>query len=341
MVGLLFYRGKGFGHVPIEKVVRETEGEKRDEVNEKLRHQLASQAIIYQAFHRLFGTDGELPRARRQALPTYLKTTYEKIESNRHSLLAHLKNARLLLQRIEEFSSFIAETSKDARPDATKVQRILSGLSKKVDQLFELVEKTKNPAQLTRFAREYERVVRYVNVVVLHSVNPWLELQTQGLTTEFDFRHEEVVEAIRESASSQGLDWENDVEDYEAHRIRGTLGCRALLQLVDGSSKVVLLEYDRRRRAWQVKHFGPRITDVVDYELKKHGRTIPDDYDEKFEQPTFRLEEQSCRFLLVKRGTARIEATLVLDTSNLEIPWKVVYLKWNDDTLVDRDNMVS
>jgi hypothetical protein len=110
---------------------------------------------------------------------------------------------------------------------------------------------------------------------------------------------------------------------------------------VDGSSKVVLLEYDRRRRAWQVKHFGPRITDVVNYELKKHGRTIPDDYDEKFEQPTFRLEEQSCRFLLVKRGSARIEATLVLDTSNLEIPWKVVYLKWNDDTLVDRDKMVS
>ena len=150
-----------------------------------------------------------------------------------------------------------------------------------------------------------------------------------------------MAEALRESAADRGLDWDNDVEDYEAHRIRGTLGCRALLRLIDGTSKVVLLEYDRRRRAWEVKHLGPRITDVVQDELRKHGRRIPDDYDEKFEQPTFRLEEQSCRFLLVKRGTVRIEATLVLDASSSEYPWRVVYLKWNDDTLVDMGNVTA
>ena len=341
LIGLLFYRGNDFGQVPIEKVSRDPDAENRADATEKLKRQLNSQAIIYQAFHKLFRHEGDLPRARKHALPTYLKTTYERIEPNRHSLLAHLKNARLLLRRIEEFSFFIAESSGEARPDATKVERILSGLSKKVDQLFDQVEKTKNPAQLARFAREYERVVRYVNVVILHSVNPWLERHTRGLTTEFDFIEEEVVDAIRGASAGHGLDWNNDVEDCEAHLIRGTLGCRALLQLVDGSSKVVLLEYDRRRRAWQVKHFGPRIADVVNGELNKHGHRIPDDYDEKFEQPTFRMEEQSCRFLLIKKGSVRIEATLVLDLSNVEKPWRVVYLKWNDDVLADRDNIAS
>jgi hypothetical protein len=147
-----------------------------------------------------------------------------------------------------------------------------------------------------------------------------------------------VVDAIRESAALHGLDWDNDIERHEAHAIRGTLGCRALLQLVDGSSKVLLLEYDRRRRLWRVKHFGPRITDVVDNEVRNLGRSMPEDYDEKYEQPTFSLEEQSCRFLLVKRGAVRIEATLVLDATEMENPWKVVYLKWNDDVLVDRTN---
>jgi hypothetical protein len=175
-------------------------------------------------------------------------------------------------------------------------------------------------------------------VVILHSVNPWLGRQTEGLATEFDFRQEEVVEAIKSVAALHGLDWENDVERHEAHGIRGTLGCRALLQLADGSTKVVLLEYDRRRRAWQVKHFGPRITDVVNDEVRKLGRSLPDDYDEKYEQPTFSLEEQSCRFLLTKRNAVRVEATLVLDAAEMENPWKIVYLKWNDDVLIDRGN---
>jgi hypothetical protein len=268
----------------------------------------------------------------------YLKTTYEKIEANRHSLLGHLRNAGTLLKRIGEFAQFIAEAERSARAEAAKVERILTGFRRKVDELVKAVEKTTTSAELGRYVREYERVVRYVNVISLHSVNPWLGRQTAGLATDFDFRQEEVTDAIREAAASQGIDWENDVERHEAHRIRGTLGCRALLQLADGSSKAVLLEYDRRRRAWQVKHFGPRITDVVDQHLRSLGRSMPKDYDEKYEQPTFSLEEQSCRFLLIKRNAVRIEATLVLDARDMENPWKVVYLKWNDSILVDRND---
>ncbi len=341
MVGLLFFRRRGYGLSPVEKVIREVENGDRDEINQKLRHHLNSQAIIYQSFHKLFGYKKILSRARRQALPTYLKTTYEKIETNRHSLLAHLRNARLVLTRVEEFSQFVEEAERDARADTATVVRILSGLTKKVDQLFATVEKTKNPAQLARFAREYERVVRYVNTVILHAVNPWLKHQTQGLATEFDYVEDEVVEAMRQAASSFGLDWDADVERHEAHPIRGTLACRALLQLVDGSSKALLLEYDRRRRAWKVKHFGPRITDVIAEEARKHGRSVPEDYDEKFEQPTFSLVEQSCRFLFVKRNVARIEATLVLDSTELENPWRVVYFKWDDDVLVDRSSTLN
>ena len=64
----------------------------------------------------------------------------------------------------------------------------------------------------------------------------------------------------------------------------------------------------------------------------------PPEYDEKYEQPTVSLEEQSCRFLLVKRNQVRVEATLVLESSRTESPWKVVYLKWNNEILVDRDD---
>jgi hypothetical protein len=341
MVGLLFFRGKGFGLTPLEMMTRDASNGNRSEISQKLRRQLNSQAIVYQTFFNLFRHDTDLPRSRRQALPTYLKTTYEKIESNRHSLLAHLRNARMLLRRIAEFSQFISEADRNARGDNQKAERILSGFERKVNELVKAVEKTTTTAELERFAREYERVVRYINVVILHSVNPWLGRQTEGLATEFDFREEEVVEVIRETAALHGLDWDNDVERHEAHRIRGTLGCRALLQLVDGSSKVVILEYDRRRRAWRVKHFGPRIADIVSEEVRRFGRSIPDDYDEKYEQPTFSLEEQSCRFLLIKRNAVRIEATLVLDSSNTETPWKVVYLTWNEDVLVDRGNPLA
>jgi hypothetical protein len=33
---------------------------------------------------------------------------------------------------------------------------------------------------------------------------------------------------------------------------------------------------------------------------------------------------------------ARVEATLVLDGARGENPWRVVYLKYNDEVLVDR-----
>ena len=38
----------------------------------------------------------------------------------------------------------------------------------------------------------------------------------------------------------------------------------------------------------------------------------------------------------MKREVARIEATLVLDTSEKDNLWKVVYLRYNDDILTDR-----
>ncbi len=341
MVGLLFYRGKGFGENPIEKVTRDPTEGKRSEINHQLRRHLASQAIIYQAFYRLFGRAQKLPHSRRQGLPAYLKTTYENIEPNRHSLLAHLRNAQLLVKRIGEFADDIGQADPNAQSEATRVGQILAGLAGKTGEIQKAVEGTKDPAQLSRLAREYERVVRYVNVVILHSINPWLQRQTKDLATEFDFREEDVLEAVRASATSHGLDWKNDVERLVAHRIHGTLACRGLLKLVDGSSKVMLLEYDRRRQTWQVKHYGPRITDVVEEELQRYGRSIPTEYDEKYEQPTFSLKEQSCRFMLNKRGTARVEATLILEPSQIDKPWKVVFLKWNDEILVNRINPLA
>jgi hypothetical protein len=184
--------------------------------------------------------------------------------------------------------------------------------------------------------KEYERALKYLNTVVVHSVNPWLSRQTADLGTEFEFKKEDVENAVRRHASRQGLDWGEDVVGFEAHVIRGTLGCRALVKLADGASKVVLLDYDRKHQDWQVRHMGPRLTDVVRDALRQRGKALPDDYDEKFEQPTFRLDEQSCRFLWLKRDVARVEATLVLDSSRGDNPWRVVYLRYNDDVLVDR-----
>jgi hypothetical protein len=338
MVGLLFYRGKGFGEAPTERVTRDPTEGKTSEINQQLRRHLASQAIIYQAFYRLFARAQDLPHSRRMGLPAYLKTIYENIEPRRHTLLAHLKNAQLLVKRIGEFAEDIGEADPKVRSEATRVGQILAGLAGKTGEIQKTVEGTKDSTQLSRLAREHERVVRYINVVILHSINPWLQRQTKDLATEFDFREEDVLDAVRASVASHGLDWKNDVKGLEAHRIHGTLGCRGLLQLVDGSSKVVLLEYDRRRQNWQVTHYGPRITDVVEEELQRHGRSLPSEYDEKYEQPTFSLQEQSCRFMLNKRGTGRAEATLILDPSQNDRPWKVVFLKWNDEVLINRVN---
>ena len=176
-----------------------------------------------------------------------------------------------------------------------------------------------------------------MNTVVIHSVNPWLDRQTAELATEFEFRKEEVLKAVKLYTSQRGIDWDIDVESFEAHGIRGTLvGCRALIRLADGSSKVALLNYHRRQQNWQVRYLGPRVTDVVREALRQKGKSLPDDYDEKHEQPVFSLDEQSWRFFLMKREVARIEATLVLDSNRQENLWNVVYLKYNDDVLTDR-----
>ncbi len=45
--------------------------------------------------------------------------------------------------------------------------------------------------------------------------------------------------------------------------------------------------------------------------------------------------------MLNKEGVARVEATLVLSSSQPDHPWQIVYLKWNDEILVDRANPIA
>jgi hypothetical protein len=340
MVGLLSYQGSGFGEIPIEQIVRKPVGGNHAEVEQGLLRQLRNQALIYKAFHNLFTSERELSLVHRRALPTYLKTTYEKILPHRNALLIHLRNARFLLRRMEEFAAMILESDPTARADTSTVAQILTGLSRKVDQLLVGVDESSSPQDLARFAKEHERILKYLNVVILQSVNPWLDRQTTELATEFEFREDDVVTAIRVAALSNEMDWE-EVANCKVNPIRGTLGCRALLELRDGSSKVVLCEFDRQYQRWKVKHFGPRIMDVVREELARLGRTLPSYYDEKFEQATFSLDEPACRFMLRKEGVARVEATLVLDSNQPDSPWQIVYLKWNDEVLIDRANPLA
>ncbi len=338
MVGLVLFGGQGFGWAPTEILSRDPGNGNRKETEEKLRRQLGSQALIYQTFYRLFSRRAALSTERRRALPAFVKLLYEPVEPNRLLLLARLRYAKDLLVLMESFARHIAEADASdpaAAAEANGVMQILAGLAKKADELIRTTDKSRDLQELGRLLKEYERALKYLNTVVVHSVNPWLNRQTVELGAEFEFKREDVENAVRRHALGQGLDWGEDVVGFEAHPIRGTLGCRALVNLADGSSKVVLLDYDRKRQDWQVRHMGPRLTDVVRDALQKRGRTLPADYDEKFEQPTFRLEEQSCRFLWLKRGVARVEATLVLDASRGENPWRVVYLKYNDDVLVD------
>jgi hypothetical protein len=339
MVGLLLFRGSGFGLTPIESVSRDPEDGKRKETEDRLRRQLQSQALIYQTFYKLFSRRKLLGMERRRALPSFVKTLYEPTDTNRLLLVARLRHARELLGLMESFAKLIGEADvADARAatESNGVGAILTGLTRKVDELLRLGEKSRDPQELARLLKEYERALKYLNTVVVHSVNPWLAHQTGELGTEFEFRKEDVESSVRRHTAQQGLDWSEDVVGFEAHGIRGTLGCRALLTLADGTSKVLLLNYDPRRQDWQVRHIGPRLTDVVREALRHKGKSLPDDYDEKFEQPTFRLDEQSCRFLLLKRDVARVEATLVLDGAREENPWRVVYLKYNDEVLADR-----
>ncbi len=339
MVGLVLFADEGFGTAPVEILTRDPGTGNRKETEEKLRRQLQSQALIYQTFFKLFSRKVLLAKERRRALPAFVKTLYEPAEPNRLLLLARLRYAKDLVVLSESFARQIAEADpSDPRTAAegSGVLQILTGLARKVDELIRATDKSRDPQELARLVKEYDRALKYLNTVVVHSVNPWLSRQTADLGTEFEFKKEDVEEAVRRHASRQGLDWGEDVAGFEAHAIRGTFGCRALVKLADGSSKVVLLDFDRRRQDWQVRHMGPRLTDVVRDALRQRGRALPDDYDEKFEQPTFRLDEQSCRFLWLKRGVARVEATLVLDSSRGENPWRVVYLKYNDEVLVDR-----
>jgi hypothetical protein len=338
MVGVVLLARDGFGKAPIETLIRDSAGNGKD-AQDKLRRQLLSQALIYHAFGKLFSAKVALPKDRRRALPTYLKTLYEPAEASRPQVLARLKHAKELIGLVDSLARQIADAAPSepkTLADANSVAQILSGLAKKTDELRETVDKSRDPRELGRVVKEYDRAVKYLNTIVLHSVNPWLHRQTVDLGAEFEFKKEDVENAVRRHAARHGLDWTEDVKGFEAHPIRGTLGCRALVNLADGTSKVVLLEYDRKRQDWQVRHMGPRLTDVVRQALQKRGRTLPDDYDEKYEQPTFRLDEQSCRFLWLKQDVARVEATLVLDGNRGENPWRVVYLKYNDEVLVDR-----
>lgn len=336
MVGLVVCSRAGFGHMPVEIVRRDPAGSNRREVEETLRRQLQNQALIYQSFHKLYSRDGRLEKNQRRSLPSFVKKLYEPIEPNRHLMLSRLRYARELLELLSSFTSLITQSDPDAENDARAVKQISSGLDKKIADLSRVTESSRDPAELARILKEYERALKYLNTVVIHTVNPWLQRQTAELATEFEFRKEDVLEAVKLYTSQRGIDWERDVDSFEAHGIRGTLGCRALMRLADGSSKVVLLNFHRGQQRWQVRYLGSRVTDVVREALRQRGKSLPDDYDEKHEQPTFSLDEQSCRFFLMKREVARIEATLVLDTSREDHLWDVVYLKYNDDVLTDR-----
>ena len=131
----------------------------------------------------------------------------------------------------------MAASDEAARDDAAVVRQILAGLGKKLDELTQATEATREADKLSRALLEYERIRKYMNVIVGHAVNPWLRRQTVELPTEFEFRKEDVTRAVRAHVSQQGIEWERDVQSFEAHGIRGTLGCRALLRFVDGSSK--------------------------------------------------------------------------------------------------------
>lgn len=336
VVVVLRYSRPGYGRAPIEVLSRDPAKGNRKEIEEKLRRQLQNQAIIYQTFHKLFSREALLPKEDRRKLPAYVKRLYEPAEANRLLLLSRLRYAKELVGMIEGFTRAILASEAAAAPEGKGVLQILAGLDKKVGELAKTAERSRDMAELARLVREYERAIKYLNTILVHSVNPWLDRQTADLGTEFEFRKDEVEQAVRRHVGRLGLDWDRDVEGFEAHGIRGTLGCRALMRLADGSSKVVLLNYDRRRQDWQVRHIGPRLTDVVREVLRQYGKTLPEDYDEKFEQPTFSLDEQSCRFLYVKRGVARVEATLVLAAGGDHNAWQVVYLGFNDQVLVDR-----
>jgi len=336
MVGLVHCRVEGMGKSPVEVIRRGSRGgPDGEQAVELLTRQLQSQAVLYQKFHGLFAKDVELSKEKRQQLPSFVKKLYEPTEPHRHLMMSRFRYARELIELIESFAVLVEEADLESSELVSEVRQILDGLARKVTELSDQTEKSKATDELARTLKEYERALKYLNAVVGHSVNPWLARQTADLSIEFEFKKQEVVEAVRLHAAQRGIDWERDVDTFEAHGIKGTLGCRALVRFTDGTSKVVLLNFDRKQSVWKVRYLGPRITDIVRDALRRHGKQLPNDYDEKFEQPTFSLDEQSCRFFLMKRERARVEATLVLPTDRDHL-WEVVYLKFNDEVLIDR-----
>ncbi len=103
MVGLVLFASGGFGTAPVEILTRDPGSGSRKETEEKLRRQLQSQALIYQAFYKLFSRKVSLPKERRRALPAFVKTLYEPAEPNRLLLLARLRYAKDLVLLIETF----------------------------------------------------------------------------------------------------------------------------------------------------------------------------------------------------------------------------------------------
>ena len=279
MVGLIFFQEKGFGPSPVETVKLNSDKGNRKEVEKKLRRQLKNQALIYRTFYTLFAHDQLLHKDQRRTLPSFVKKLFEPVVPNRHLLLSRMRYAKELVELIVNSETSAAREGKAAR-------QVLGGISKKLTALVASTEKARDHAKLSRILKEYDRALKYLNTAVIHSVNPWLERQTAELSTEFEFRKNEVLEAVREHTAHHGIYWERDVESFEAYGIRGTLGCRSLMRLSDGSSKVVLLNYHRQRQAWQVRHLGPRVTDVVRDALRAEGKSLPDDYDEKREHPS-------------------------------------------------------
>lgn len=334
LVGLIQLSHTGYGPLPVEMVVRDG-GDDEQTARKELGRRLLSRACIYQTFYAAFSQRDELPREKRRTLPGYVKLSYEPAEPNRGLLKTRCKSTVELVERIRGYGGLVGDVIPEGEKQLKALRQVCDGLVKRLSETIHRLDQDSSDDGLQRALRDYNRVIQYVNTVVLHSVNPWLEYHTKSLSTEVDFDKDAVARVVAEKTKELGIDWDRDVIGLEAHPVRGTLSCRSLLKLADGSSKVVLLEYIRRERQWHVGHIGPRISDVVRDQLKQAGKKLPDDYDQKYENHSFGLDEQSCRFMLAKGDDFRVEATLVLRGDQPEHPWQVVYLKHRNSVLLD------
>ena len=207
MAGLIFFQKEGFGPNPVEILKLDPGKGNRKEIEEKLRRLLKKQALIYQTFYTLFAHDQLLSKDRRRTLPSFVKKLYEPVEPNRHLLLSRVRYAKELVELIDSFVELIVNSDTSAASEGKAARQVLSGLSKKVTELVASTEKARDHAELSRILKEYDRALKYLNTAVVHSVNPWLERQTAELSTEFVFRREEVLDAVREHTAHHGIDW--------------------------------------------------------------------------------------------------------------------------------------